>query len=594
MRLPTQRISRGAAVVAVLATGVELDAQAARPRLKSSRVGIVQAQPGQNLAPDPVIATNGLYDVQVVNSTIASGNWRNNLGGPSGTPSCNQNPPAFFPNTVRVFDPRVLWDQYQGRFALVGIDVSNASSEGIWFAYSNGSNPLPTACGGDDWAKYRTSAAIQIGMSTGRPDFSGLGVSSTHLTYTGNVFVGTTQPIGHLYRVLNTILLVQRRVGIVDVTIPSRLPRELPQPAHCFGPMSWPLLVGIDYPSNAGLSTTLRVSAVINGAPLERLVTVAPYQIPRIDSPQCNTPILLDASDGRILNAVYRAETDSLYCAHTVAVGGANVARWYRIALNGFPGGTPTLAEQGDIAPGAGIHTLYPVVMVDKHGNVGMMYARTAAGLCPELWVTGRWAIDPPGTMRPGLRVFGIGPWTPTLGSPERFGDYFGASLDPFDGTTCVMTGEYAHQTNLWSTWIQRFEMHVLAWWNNYGTGYPGTGGFPPTIGLSSPPAIGTATSVRISNPTMTATPGALFLGVQDIPGGLPTPFGGRLWVSPAPPFLAFNLTIPAQGANVGLQIPNDPSMLEQNVFLQAILIDAGAQFGISFTDGLRLTFGLP
>ena len=80
--------------------------------------------------------------------------------------------------------------------------------------------------------------------------------------------------------------------------------------------------------------------------------------------------------------------------------------------------------------------------MADASNNAFIVYGRTSAGgEFASAYVTGRAAADPVNTLRvPALLQAGTSALTVT--NPAAYGQYFGAALDPDDGTVWVV-GEY-------------------------------------------------------------------------------------------------------------------------------------------------------
>lgn len=121
----------------------------------------------------------------------------------------------------------------------------------------------------------------------------------------------------------------------------------------------------------------------------------------------------------------------------------------------------------------------------------------------------------------------------------------------------------------------------------SYGVGYPGTNGLVPVLIPMSNPSIGTTTRLRAINSAMRAT-GMIFV-LSTEPAVVRTPFGGRLLAQPT---VVVGGPLPANGAIIDLAIPNDPGLIGLHVHTQAIELDAGARYGLSFTPGLKLVIG--
>ena len=50
--------------------------------------------------------------------------------------------------------------------------------------------------------------------------------------------------------------------------------------------------------------------------------------------------------------------------------------------------------------------------------------------------------------------------------------------------------------------------------------------------------------------------------------------------------------SLAAQAATLSIHVPNSPTLLGANLYAQTVQFDSGALFDISFSRGLRLTFG--
>jgi Tol biopolymer transport system component len=126
----------------------------------------------------------------------------------------------------------------------------------------------------------------------------------------------------------------------------------------------------------------------------------------------------------------------------------------------------------------------------------------------------------------------------------------------------------------------------VMASWSNYGSGFPGTNGIP-SLTASGPPAFGTTISIDLANSRGAATAGLLLVGLQR--ASLVTSAGGTILVDFV---LSLPIAIGAGGLSIPATIPHDDALCGLSVDLQALELDPGAQYRISFTAGLELVFG--
>lgn len=122
--------------------------------------------------------------------------------------------------------------------------------------------------------------------------------------------------------------------------------------------------------------------------------------------------------------------------------------------------------------------------------------------------------------------------------------------------------------------------------WSNYGDGFAGTLGIP-AFTAQADPVLGSTLSLDLENSYGIATVGLLFVGLQR--AEIPTSWIGELLVAPT---LTFWIPLPAGTTTLTGSIPNDPSLCQVAVDLQAIEADPGAAKGVSFTPGLELILG--
>jgi Tol biopolymer transport system component len=124
-----------------------------------------------------------------------------------------------------------------------------------------------------------------------------------------------------------------------------------------------------------------------------------------------------------------------------------------------------------------------------------------------------------------------------------------------------------------------------LATATNYGAGFAGSLTVP-TLTAVAPPTFGARLELDVSDSS--AQTSVAFVAVGVARASIPT-HGGTLLVVP---LLVVPYGIPPAGVSIFYDVPYDPSYCGLAIDLQAIEIDPGAAFGLSFTDGLELVFG--
>ncbi len=204
-----------------------------------------------------------------------------------------------------------------------------------------------------------------------------------------------------------------------------------------------------------------------------------------IDAPQNGSSAKLQANDWRPHDFEYRDGYG--WMAYTFACnpgsGTVNCVRWAKIDV-----ATAAIADAGVLASN-GQHRRFPNLAVNNCGDMIVGYTKTGGSLFPGVFAAGRLASDPPGTLGAEVQVKpGELSYTAFDGSPHRWGDYTGLTIDP-DGQTFWYLGEYSGVTGdpngRWATYLRALS-------------FPGDCG-GPTAGLSldlSAKAAGTAGGV--------------------------------------------------------------------------------------------------
>jgi hypothetical protein len=236
--------------------------------------------------------------------------------------------------------------------------------------------------------------------------------------------------------------------------------------------------------------------------------------------------------DRMMYRLAYRKFSDgheALVTSHTITTG----YRWYEIR---DPNGSPTIFQQGTVAPDASTRWMGSIAM-DQAGNIGLGYTLGSSTIFPSVFFTGRVPSDPAGSMETEQQIVaGTGSQT----SPTRWGDYSAMTVDPADDCTFWYTQEYSNSTDsfAWSTRIANFKFNGCASGPNFSL-------------TASPNSLNVA---RGSNNTSTITVNAFngFSGtVNLVASGLPS--GVTAAFSPNPATSTSTLTLTASaGAALG------------------------------------------
>ncbi|MBF0509697.1 MAG: hypothetical protein HQK57_12335 [Deltaproteobacteria bacterium] len=464
--------------VSALAESLDCSIQAADPN-QADRTGVTVLIEGLNfddnaqvdgyhvIPPDPCVAAGPNHLVSVINTTII---WYTKAGIRQNVQPLTSFFPSLSPDAF-VTDPRVVYDQYQGRFVVsfAEIDeIKNGSPEDnswILVAVSVGSDPN----GG--WYFCKINSKTQVKGDYCWVDFPGMAMDSQAVYITGNMFTFDKEEYRGSY-----LWIISKGVGSGGfyeggpaksaAYDPPGLVQQMPltaQPTHMFG--SQPANVGTFLVRYDGLTddkgqsmlSIISVSDPLGAAGGPRFshqfVPVGCIDDTTVEdlpgAPQYGTSLRITTNDRGTLQVVWR--DNALWTALNVLSpagpdAGTVVAHWFKINTVNLT--KLTLADQGnaggkDIAPGA--VTFFPSISVDRNGNMCLGFALSAPSLYCGAYCAARLAVDPPGTVQPTkliaagqdfyIRTFG--------GGSNRWGDYSGMALDPADETTFWVFNQY-------------------------------------------------------------------------------------------------------------------------------------------------------
>ncbi|MCI0589701.1 MAG: hypothetical protein L0323_23030 [Planctomycetes bacterium] len=578
--------------------------------------------------PDPTLAVGPDHVVETVNSTLGifdkvTGALVSSvpLGfggffGPVGAASM-------------VFDPRCLYDQYEGRFVVIGLSVTlspagTPTASTIYIGISD-DDSAPGL-----WYVYATPSLIPVttpaGFTPGFADFPGLGVDASAVYVTAWLDVPGIPPRANLYRIFpktagtpGTGLYFGMSASFTDLIEPFPLPpapgAPFPpvftavKPAHHFGanPLPYFLSAMSTLTGVAGTFSTIRVQVILD--PLgpsptlctNDIVAVPPYTTPTfgIGATQPGTGEDLRVILGELLNAVWRG--GSLFTAHGIASGGKTVARWYHLADPVFSClpicgvSCFIVAGAGEIDGGPGVHTFFPAIMANASLDVTVVFAMSSPATFPGVYFAGRAAADPPGVMTFPITPLATGTasYFPAPAAPwQVWGDYFGSAVDPDDDATFWGVGEVALDSTTWGTSIGILDIGLACGtFTPYGIGLAGSGGVIPALEGTGIPLAGSAVSVDLTGGLGGAT-GVLAVSLAS--ASIPL-VGGTILVDLASAFffplaLAGPGGVPGAGtASLGFVVP---PLAGLEAFFQAGVLDAGAAAGIALSNGLEMCIG--
>lgn len=392
-----------------------------------------------------------------------------------------------------VFDPKVVYDHYTGRFILAFL-----SGHGRPFTPGTESSRLllvsiPDATASDQasWCLRDINADQMRGDGKQFGDYPGLGFDRNFVYVTTNQFdFGRTEQ----FRYSQILAIGKQRLssctgklnlhsfGRGETSNPSGDPAFTIQPAVTeseLGLGSVEFLASYQESSCGFLCgkrlTIWRVKKGARGVDLTAdevnvpVGRMAPLGTQRDGSPMCN-PIehCWDAGDLRLVTAFYDADRDRLYTAHAVrsdiGLGDGYIEaaiRWYEIDPS--PIKRSRVTRTGIIGE-SGRDSGWPSVATDSGGNLFVNFNRAGSPV-PGEYLSAAVATIPPGSTVPSatlILVPGEALYVDEGGRPQRWGDYTAINRDPVDPFDMWTVNQYARtdgvppSTNLWQQVVNR------------------------------------------------------------------------------------------------------------------------------------------
>ncbi len=391
--------------------------------------------------PDCTLAVGPNHVLQTVNMQVA---WYDKSGNLQfSVPLNDTGNPGFF-ETVGAqgftFDPKCFYDDLDGRFVVVALEVYGSTESWIDIAVSDDSDP------NGNWYKYRTDSVTWNGANSYWVDYPGIGYDLRGYYVTGNLFgLNNSNFGGALYRIFDkTPLLAGSPATWSDLQDTGSASVQVGE--HHSNP-KYPLFVSTD--SN----TTIKIQAIKNVLTTPSLSTTT-VNVPYYQSPPGATELgggTIDTLDGRIINAEFRG--GYLNAGHGIALSGGTraLARWYDFKTNSWPnpGAVIQLQQSGEVDLGAGINSWYPGVARGTGSEIAITMAYSSSQEYAGIAVAVHRATDANGKVGLVERVK-LG----TTTASGRWGDYFDCAVDPSATTTYWGVGEYPN----WGTWIASFD----------------------------------------------------------------------------------------------------------------------------------------
>jgi len=532
--------------------------------------------------PDPEVAAGPSHLVAVTNSHFA-------IFTKDGTNTYQSSFASFMNSTQFLFDPKVAYDVFNDRFVILLLaNIEDGSgfvtSSSYVLLYSDDSNP------NGNWSWRFLNA--QVDGATATPnfwaDFPHLGIADGGLCLASIKFAqGAASGSYSHVRFLRTSE-VYAGGGVnwwdyVDLASDGSDDKR-PVPARQYSdPGAFYMVSGKE-----GGSTNVTIRRFTNylfsggGPTMTTTVKAVNAYAPNGLADQQGSATDLEANDGRVLSVSYAN-------GNLFAVNG-NRADWgdglglrstVKAMCFDIYNSFNTLIDESFGNPGYDYY--YPAISTNLTGDAVITFARSGATEYASCRVAGYKSGDT--TFGGSVQVqAGLAPYVSLVGSRNRWGDYFGAGMDPWDNRTIWTIGQYASSTNVWRTRIMESNYKPFFVLTNANV----AGQITDTVNLTTT-LTRSDTSATLAGYTVNFTVGGVAAGSAvtnasgvatrsyTIPFGTPgsSTIGTSIDSSVSYNGTTDTSTLTRQKADTGIQISNETGVPGQTVIFDIQLIRA-------------------
>ncbi|GEM_PF-2303800 len=363
-----------------------------------------------------------------------------------------------------LFDPRVLWDQYNNRYIVLADEENdNSKISYIHIAVSKTDDP------NDGWNFQRVNTKLNIDGTDTWLDFPSLGVSTDAFYLNGNMFTFSST-----YKATRMWIFDKGLYGsdtssyhVYDPSTEAGLANQAftIQPAHMYG--SQPngdglFMFSSEWDDNNGNNDMIAVFRIddplgASGGPQFNVQFVNPGEIHDNSSgvpsaPQLGSDVKIDFGDDRAQSCVWRGDT--LVGTFTVNPSSGSQAGqatdfWFTVntsTFNNLQIGQQGFIEGDDIADAT--YTGFPAISINQNGDIAIGFSASAATIYAGAYFAVHQATDPAGTIRGSQEMHPGEDYYVRTGLPihigNRWGDYSSIALDPVDTTHFWVYNQYA------------------------------------------------------------------------------------------------------------------------------------------------------
>lgn len=360
-----------------------------------------------------------------------------------------------------VAQPTITFDRWSNRWFAV-LPAIRSIDTYTWFlvAVSDDANPQGT------WKKWCIDSTVNGTQATGNwSDWARLGVDKDAIVVTANMYSRT----GDVFQYSKIRCFKKADMTSFSSTLHYSDFWNVVNPDNtkAFSIVPAEHLPGGSPNNQAFFTANNQTAGKINLIGVVGAATTTPslvkqtISVPAFTRPgfakQMESAVQLDCGDGRIQNLLWKYNV--LSTAYSVGQEGVTAIRWHQIVSKNFP--AASLLASGSIFE-PGVWQWYPSISVNKFGTLAVGFSRSSLTERIGLGYSYRAPNDPANYMSPTAIVkAGTRDYYGEGGSPIRWGDYTGTTVDPRDDATFWHYNAYPNSVwgDTWNTWAQPFHV---------------------------------------------------------------------------------------------------------------------------------------
>jgi len=363
------------------------------------------------------------------------------------------------PAGAQDFDPKVVYDPYDGVFLLSFASASSTQSFLSIVVIPEGAEGDETQ---DGWCTLHMSGDQVAGDGKQLADYPQLGFTSNRVTLATNQYDFSSQLFRYVQIVsIKKVDLYDCAVDPVPIKVFSRDQTRDPDGSRAFtivptislgGDPKVQYLASLDANGSTGKLIIWRLKVVGGALTLRRAaVSSRPMRYPpfglQCDGSLSNRNTWWDTGDLRLTSAFWDANLGRLYT--TTAIGGnrgggpkESIVKWWEVDPAASLSNS-TVTRSGTVGA-AGRDSAWPSVVTDGDGNLWLNYARAGLGGVDEC-LSAYAAVVHPGERSAAQAVYRTGEarYEFSVGDVERWGDYTAIVRDPVVPTSVAVYGAY-------------------------------------------------------------------------------------------------------------------------------------------------------